>query len=113
MFDKVMSFIKEHKVAIIGTTAAVAGMIVAYSCGRRHVIGQMQGYNFVTYFTKEREWATELNTFLQGCVGKEFDYLAGNDVPVETLAENVSDSIKLLEMGGTRANVLIVTPIEK
>lgn len=82
MLKKVKTFIKEHKGAVVGTTAAVAGMIIGYSCGRNHVIAQLQGYNHITYLTQDHKWARELYNFVDGCCGKKIRIFGRRQNPV-------------------------------
>ena len=105
-------FWKKHRTKIIGGTAAIAGVVIAYNCGTHEVVKRWLGYHDVSCLTKDGKFADQLDEFLSETLKASFYHDMKIEIPRDKVAEYVAERIAELPEKQKTVNLMMTSIVK-
>ena len=106
-------FWKKHSTKIVGSAAIVAGAIIGYNCGTREIVKRCQGYHYITLLTKNKQFADNVDMFLNASLCKAAYHCAKVSVPRDEVVEFVTKKVSELPKDQKTIDIMMTSVVGK
>ena len=106
-------FWKKHSTKIVGGAAIVAGAIIGYNCGTREIIKRCQEYHYITLLTKNKQFADNVDMFLNASLRKAAYHYAKVSVPRDEVVEMVAKKVSELPKDQKTIDIMMTSVVGK